>query len=71
MKIELHKITVRDLVAGYINSEEEGGGADAVRIYAYEEMEGDHIVPWSKGGKTEPGNLQMLCRRCNGVKGGR
>ena len=48
-----------------------GGGADAVRIYAYEEMEGDHIVPWSKGGKTEPGNLQMLCRRCNGVKGGR
>jgi 5-methylcytosine-specific restriction endonuclease McrA len=28
-------------------------------------MEGDHIVPWSKGGKTVPENLQMLCRDCN------
>jgi hypothetical protein len=33
-----------------------------------EEMEGDHIVPWSKGGKTIPDNLQMLCKRCNGLK---
>ena len=36
--------------------------------FEYEEMEGDHIVPWSKGGKTVPENLQMLCRRCNGLK---
>ena len=36
--------------------------------FEYEEMEGDHIVPWSKGGKTVPENLQMLCRRCNGQK---
>lgn len=34
----------------------------------FEEMEGDHIVPWSKGGKTVSENLQMLCRRCNAVK---
>lgn len=33
--------------------------------YKYEEMEGDHIKPWSKGGKTEIANLQMLCRDCN------
>ena len=39
--------------------------------YAIEEMEGDHIVPWSKGGKTVPENLQMLCRRCNGLKSDR
>lgn len=37
-------------------------------IYLYTEMEGDHIVPWSKGGKTEESNLQMLCRSCNNNK---
>ena len=39
--------------------------------FKYEEMEGDHIVPWSKGGKTVPENLQMLCRRDNALKGDR
>lgn len=29
----------------------------------------DHIVPVSKGGKTVPSNLQVLCSRCNGRKG--
>ena len=29
------------------------------------EMEGDHIIPWSKGGKTVLENLQMLCVECN------
>jgi HNH endonuclease len=28
-------------------------------------LEVDHIVPVSKGGKTEESNLQTLCRRCN------
>ncbi len=44
------------------------GGADATRTWCFEEMEGDHIVPWSRGGKTVPENLQMLCRRCNATK---
>ena len=29
------------------------------------EMRGDHIRPWSKGGKTEYSNLQILCTECN------
>ncbi|MDR1249951.1 MAG: HNH endonuclease [Treponema sp.] len=33
------------------------------------EMEGDHIKPWSEGGKTQPDNLQMLCKNCNRTKG--
>ena len=39
--------------------------------FEYDEMEGDHIVPWSKGGKTVPENLQMLCRRDNALKSDR
>lgn len=33
-----------------------------------EEMEADHIIPWSKGGKTVIENCQMLCKHCNSVK---
>ena len=39
--------------------------------FEYEEMEGDHITPWSQGGKTELSNLQMLCRDCNRRKSDR
>ena len=32
-------------------------------------LEIDHIVPISKGGKSTPNNLQTLCHRCNVEKG--
>lgn len=34
-------------------------------------LHADHIVPHSKGGKTEYGNLQTLCEDCNLGKGNR
>ena len=36
--------------------------------YAIEEMEADHIQPWSKGGKTVAENCQMLCKKDNREK---
>lgn len=36
-----------------------------------EQMEADHIDPWSKGGKTVEENCQMLCKSCNRHKGNR
>lgn len=39
--------------------------------YKFNEMVGDHIVPWWRGGKTVIENLQMLCIKCNSGKGGK
>lgn len=36
-----------------------------------DEMEGDHIIPWSEGGKTTAENCQMLCKNCNRAKAGK
>ena len=38
--------------------------------FKLEEMEADHITPWSKGGKTIDENCQMLCKACNRSKAG-
>ena len=39
--------------------------------YDYSQMEGDHIIPWWRGGKTTIDNLQMVCSKCNKGKGGK
>lgn len=38
--------------------------------YVIEEMEADHIVSWSRGGKTTEKNCQMLCKLDNRTKSG-
>ena len=35
------------------------------------EMQADHIVPWSKGGRTTLSNAAPLCSKCNARKGNR
>lgn len=39
--------------------------------FEIDEMEADHIKPWSKGGKTVSENCQMLCKDCNRRKSGK
>ena len=39
--------------------------------FSYEEMHGDHIVPFSKGGLTVPENCMMLCAKDNWAKSNR
>ena len=39
------------------------------RHFDLNDMQADHIMPWSKGGKTAPENCQMLCADCNRRKG--
>ena len=34
----------------------------------YSDMQADHRVPWSKGGRTVAENCQMLCASCNREK---
>lgn len=36
--------------------------------FEFNEMEGDHITPWSQGGHTVIENLQMLCKNDNRTK---
>ena len=42
--------------------------ANADKVWNFEEMEGDHIIPWSQGGKTVLENCQMLCQHHNRIK---
>lgn len=44
---------------------QQGVCAHCGKPFSLEEMEGDHITPWSEGGKTTAENCQMLCRNCN------
>ena len=36
--------------------------------FEYDEMQADHIIPWSKNGETTQENCQMLCKDCNQTK---
>jgi hypothetical protein len=50
---------------------EKSGGICPICLddFDIEEMEADHITPWSEGGKTDSSNCQMLCKKCNREKG--
>jgi hypothetical protein len=47
----------------------EGHAAVNKKIYALKDMDADHVSAWSKGGTTDIGNCQMLCKTHNRSKG--
>jgi hypothetical protein len=46
-----------------------GNNANKSRIYKIKEMDADHVTAWSKGGKTDIKNCEMLCKTHNRAKG--
>ena len=62
-KLNVRAFDRRDALAAY-----ERQGHKCVKcgeVFEFEQMQADHITPWSKGGKTVPENCQMLCADCN------
>lgn len=64
--LSLRTFDVRYKMAAY--SRQDGICPICKQHFEYNEMEGDHIKPWSKGGHTVPENCQMICKDCNGKK---
>ncbi|MCC6660954.1 MAG: DUF262 domain-containing protein [Phycisphaerales bacterium] len=46
-------------------------GSNKTKKWAIDDMEADHIKPWSKGGRTDSKNCRMLCKDCNRRKAGK
>ena len=64
--LKLRTFTTRDKQKTY---EKQAGICPICKAhFEFNEMEGDHIKPWSKGGFTELSNCQMLCKNCNARK---
>ena len=64
--LNLRAFDKRDKIAAY--SKQNGVCPICKKHFEFDEMEGDHIIPWSKGGQTVPDNCQMLCKSCNSKK---
>jgi hypothetical protein len=47
---------------------QKGKCVKCAKVFTEDQMEADHIKPWSQGGKTVPDNCQMLCKACNRIK---
>lgn len=61
--LHIRTFSRRDMLKKY--KEQDGICPACGKHYEFNEMEGDHIVPWSAGGRTEYSNLQMLCKSDN------
>lgn len=66
---KLNLRTFTDEIKQKVYAKQEHKCAICGKEFEYKNMHGDHITPWSKGGKTTEENCQMLCRDCNLKKG--
>ena len=48
-----------------------GHDANRSKIWKLADMDADHVAAWSKGGATDIGNCQLLCKSHNRAKGNR
>lgn len=64
--LNLRAFDKRDKMAAY--SRQDGICPICKQHFEFDDMEGDHIKPWSKGGHTIQENCQMLCKDCNNKK---
>jgi len=48
-----------------------GNSVNKTKIWAFSEMDADHVKAWSKGGATTAANCEMLCITHNRAKGNR
>lgn len=65
-KLSIRAFDRRDRLAAYESQNHKC--AICGKVCDFEDMHGDHIRAWSKGGHTLPDNLQMLCTTCNLAK---
>lgn len=64
--LSIRKFQDRDIRAAY--EKQKGICPRCGEHFDIDQMQADHITPWSKGGKTIPENCQMLCADCNRTK---
>jgi hypothetical protein len=62
-KLNIRAFSDRDKRSAY--EKQKGKCPICKKNYEIQEMQADHITPWSKGGKTLAGNCKMLCAECN------
>jgi len=64
--LSLRSFTERDKRRVY--EKQQGICPNCKKHFDIEQMEGDHITPWSAGGKTVAENCQMLCKIATGER---
>ena len=57
-----------DAIKLKVYEKQKGKCAKCGKKFEIEQMDADHITPWSKGGHTTADNCQMLCKECNRKK---